>query len=72
MQHSSTGKFILSADLDGILRVWDAERGRAVSKPVEDRRGVGVARFSADGQRVVSGDIDGMVQVWEVREVDAL
>ena len=72
VQHSLDGRFILSTTLNGILRVWDAERGMAVSKPVENRCGVGVATLSPDMQWVVSGDIDGMVQIWQVYEVDAL
>jgi WD40 repeat protein len=64
---SSNGKHIASGSADKMVRVWDAEREKAVRNPLEGHGDTtSRVRFSMDGTRVVSGSYDKTVRVWNV------
>ena len=46
VRYSPDGGFILSASVDGTLRVWDGKKGRVVSKSVENGCGICTTTFS--------------------------
>ena len=71
VRYSPDGGFILSASVDGTLRVWDGKKGRVVNKPVENGCGVWTTAFSRDGW-IASAGVDGIVRIWQLHELDCL
>ncbi len=62
---SPNGKMLATASLDGTVRLWDMETGRAIrTLPVGDERCTGVA-FRPDSKQIATGCHDGTVKVWE-------
>jgi WD40 repeat protein len=63
---SQDGKRIVMGCSDKSLRIWDAETGRALSRPMTGHEGgVYSVAFSHDGKRIVSGSDDGTIRVWD-------
>ena len=61
---SPDGKRIVSAGVDGTVRVWDTNVDPA-SAPMKGHTGqVFCARFNCDGRRVASAGADGTIRVW--------
>jgi eukaryotic-like serine/threonine-protein kinase len=58
-QFSPDGQRVVTASDDATARVWDAQTGRPVTKPLNHRSLVLCARFSPDGRRVVTSSSDG-------------
>ncbi|KAE9405675.1 hypothetical protein BT96DRAFT_314240 [Gymnopus androsaceus JB14] len=62
---SSDGKRVVSGSYDKTIRIWNAETGEQVVKPILGHtswvRSVG---FSSDGKRVVSGSDDNTIRIW--------
>jgi WD40 repeat protein len=61
---SHDGKYVVSGDLDGNVRVWDAETGAEISNMSHDSY-VNIVVFSPDGNYVASGSRDGTARVWD-------
>ena len=57
---------VITASEDGTARVWDADSGKALSRPLRHQRSVYCATFSPDGTRVVTGSGDHTARVWDV------
>ncbi len=55
---------VLSAGLDGSVRLWEEAEGVARGYPSRHRAGVGCAAFSGDGRWYVVGEESGSVSVW--------
>jgi tetratricopeptide (TPR) repeat protein len=54
-QFSADGRYLLTTNLDNVVRIWDPSRGELVrSLRPEAERGLWYARFSDDSQRVVT------------------
>lgn len=53
---------IVSADIDGIIKVWDVEKG--TSQDVENDTQVNTVAFSKDGEIFASGDQNGKIKLW--------
>lgn len=65
------GSFVMSADLDGCLRIWDAERGESIVTMWHDYQDQAQAvAVSGDGKWVVIGSRNGRVQVTAAEEHD--
>jgi WD40 repeat protein len=66
MALSPNGKTVATGCTAGILRLWDVETKRVVTKWNNKDAYISSVCWSADGERVASGSWDGMVRVWEV------
>jgi len=48
------------------IRIWDAESGAAVGKPLEGHTGpVWSLDYSPDGQHIISGSYDKTIRIWD-------
>ena len=62
---SPDGRRVVTASDDHTARVWDAETGKPVGRPLQHEDSVLSAVFSPDGRRVVTASEDGTARVWE-------
>jgi WD40 repeat protein len=51
---------------EGIVRLWDAKRGRTMRSLGGHAGGAHAIAFSADGAKLASAGTDGMIRVWSV------
>jgi transducin (beta)-like 1 len=65
---------LVSASLDGTLRVWDPNRGLCLAVLALHEEAIFACDISKDGRYVASGGFDGVLVVWDIstikREVD--
>lgn len=67
VDYSPDGKFLLTANDDGIARVWDVETGQeAFSLPAQPDW-VNGAEFSPDGKLIATAGNDETVKIWDVQ-----
>jgi tricorn protease-like protein len=66
MALSPNGKTVATGCSAGIVRLWDVETKRVVTKWNSRDTNIWSVCWSADGERVVCGSEDGMVRMWEV------
>ena len=65
---SPDGRVIVSGSSDQTIRVWDAQTGGQVSKPLQGHtNAVNSVAFSQDGRYIVSGSGDHTIQVWDAQ-----
>jgi WD40 repeat protein len=70
---SPDGSRIVSGSLDNTIRLWDAETGDAIGKPLEGHSSsVNSVAFSPDGSRIVSGSSDNTIRLWDAETGDAI
>jgi WD40 repeat protein len=62
---SPDGRRLLSAGLDGVLRLWDAQTGALVKEMRGHTEEVFAAVFHPDGRRIASGGRDRAVRIWD-------
>jgi len=63
---SPDGKFAVSADSDGILKLWEVATGRELRSFHGHSASVNSVVFAPDGQYVLSGSSDNTLKLWEV------
>ncbi|MBN6051809.1 hypothetical protein JYK22_07665, partial [Nonomuraea sp. RK-328] len=68
---SHDGRHLVTAGLDGTVRVWDLDRGTRNVTLKGHKGPVWATDFSPDGRRVVSAGDDGTVRIWDAQGVDA-
>ncbi|MCP5089795.1 MAG: TIR domain-containing protein [Gammaproteobacteria bacterium] len=61
------GRRIVSADADGVLRVWDLETGTELLVLTGHEGAVNAVAITSDSQRVVSASEDATLRVWDLR-----
>lgn len=59
------GKRLLTVDVEGGLRLWDANTAEAVGPTWGHRKPINHLAFNADGQQLVTASADGTASVWE-------
>ena len=63
---SPDGKLVVTSDLAGTTRVWDAESGTIKASLREPLSGqTPSAAFSPDGELVVTASVDGTARLWD-------
>jgi WD40 repeat protein len=60
------GRCVISAALDGTLKVWDLGAGRVLATLDDHAGSVNGCAVMPDGRRVVSAYFDGTVKVWDL------
>jgi WD40 repeat protein len=64
---SPADRHVISAGVDGTVRIWDASRASAPPTVLRGHDGpVDTVAFSRDGRHVVSAGADGTVRVWNL------
>ena len=74
---SPDGRRVLTASRDNTARIWDAETGKPVGKPMKHAEVVATpgitldyrvvsALFSPNGKRVVTAGVDKTARTWDV------
>ncbi|KAH7923669.1 WD40 repeat-like protein [Leucogyrophana mollusca] len=64
---SPDGRRVVSGSRDKTLRVWDAESGEVILRPLEGHDGwITSVAFSPNGKQVASGSYDKTIRVWNV------
>ena len=64
--YSPDGRHIISGSWDNAIRIWDAETGAAVGKPLEGHSGgVESVAYSPDGRHIISGSSDRTIRIWD-------
>jgi WD40 repeat protein len=65
---SRDGKWLVSGDAGGTIRVWNAATGALAHKLTGHRNGVRALAFSPDGAKLASGGWDGTLRLWSVTD----
>ncbi|KZV67661.1 WD40 repeat-like protein [Peniophora sp. CONT] len=70
---SPDGTRIISGSHDRTIRIWDAETGQMMGKPLEGHTDfVRSVAFSPDGTRIASGSEDETVRIWDAETGQAV
>ncbi|KAG9090934.1 hypothetical protein FS749_000189 [Ceratobasidium sp. UAMH 11750] len=65
---SSDGRRVVSGSADQTLRIWDAQTGGALLRPLHGHSdSVLSVAFSSDNRRIVSGSLDRTVRIWDAQ-----
>ncbi len=73
LAYSPDGRRIVTAEIDGSLRLWDSATGKPVGSPMKghtDR--VTAVAFTPDGQTIASASDDGTMRLWKADTGEAL
>jgi WD40 repeat protein len=62
---SPDGKWIVTTSTNKTARIWEAQTGQPVGKPMRHDDTVWAASFSPDGKRVVTASFDHTARVWD-------
>lgn len=60
----------MTASADNTARIWDAQTGQPLFKPLRHTKQVFFANFSHDGRRVVTTSDDGTARIWDAQTGD--
>ena len=63
---SPSSDILASAADEGIVRLWDAKRGRTIRSLGGHAGGAKAVSFAPDGSRLASAGADGMIRIWSV------
>lgn len=66
VKYSNDGKYIVTASSDNLIKIWNANSGDQVGKPLDGHtKSVFSVCFSQDGNRIVSSSMDDTVRIWD-------
>ncbi|MCL4789923.1 MAG: hypothetical protein KJ070_24610, partial [Verrucomicrobia bacterium] len=60
------GKSLISAEANGMARLWSVEDGKELQSPLHHCTDVDKVAFAQNGRMVATGQSDGLVRVWTV------
>jgi WD40 repeat protein len=63
---SGDGRFLVTCDADGVIRVWDPTSRASLHTLRGHRGGINALAMSPDGRRVLSGGGDQVLRLWDV------
>ena len=63
---SPNGKLIVSAALDGLIKIWDVKSQTLATTLHGHKTEVGSVVFSKDGKKLASASLDGSVKLWDL------
>src|SRR5258706_4163 len=64
--YSPHGTPVVSGSCDNTIRIWDAESGTVVGKPLKGHAGgVNSVAYSPDGRHIISGSSDSTIRIWD-------
>jgi WD40 repeat protein/tRNA A-37 threonylcarbamoyl transferase component Bud32 len=69
---SLDGSRMVSADADGVVKVWDRQSLQAVLTLHGHAAAVTAVAFRPDGRRLASGSADGSVRIWDTASGEAV
>jgi WD40 repeat protein len=73
MSYSPNGCYIVTGSGDKTIRIWDAETGDAVGKPLEGHTDcVRSVAYSPDGRHIISGSSDKTIRIWNAETGSAV
>ena len=77
LDFSPDGTRIVTAGLDGVVRVWDLAGGMQVMMPSSDEMrissgAVTFATYDSDGRRILAAGTDGVVRIWDAENATFL
>jgi WD40 repeat protein len=66
MSYLPSGIHVVTGSSDQTIRIWDAETGAAVGRPLVGHDGeVLSVACSGDGRRIISGSSDRTIRIWD-------
>ena len=66
LNYSPDGRYIISGSSDKTIRIWDAETGSSIGKPLEAHTdSVWSVACSPEGRHIISGSSDKTIRIWD-------
>jgi WD40 repeat protein len=69
---SGDGRLVVSASMDGDLRIWDTESGQCIRVLTGHGAEAACMSLSADGTRIILGGADGTLRIWDAETGECL
>jgi WD40 repeat protein len=71
--YSPDGRHIISGSHDKTIRIWNAETGSTVGKPLEGHTdAVRSVVYSPDGRHIISASFDQTIRIWNAKTGSAV
>jgi serine/threonine protein kinase len=67
-RYSRDGRWIVTASLDGVARIWDCETGKLFRSLKGHHNAIITAEYSPDGQQIVTASWDNSAGVWDCHQ----
>ena len=66
--YSPDGRHVISGSADETIRIWDAETGAEVGKPLNGHTAqVMSVAYSPNGRHIISGSADRTIRIWDAK-----
>ncbi|MBN1648787.1 MAG: ankyrin repeat domain-containing protein [Spirochaetales bacterium] len=67
MAFSGSGKYMITADLDGTINIWDAKTRRLLSVLAGHSNVINGFDISPDEQKLISASKDNSIKIWDIK-----